>query len=211
MRPTKHFQFCPQCGRSKIKFRTANEANLFIDYNSDEIREESGYAPVRTYYCKMCGGWHTTSSPYTFHPVEKNHSMRRYYREFAKAAKADNRNSVKEIRAMLHKINRFLSGHCGGAGDSYESYALLYAKAKAMFNMIEDALTKQQRETICRRLHGVKTIVENPRASNKRKADVEWRHWGKPHTLRSHRRGRRTCKPLNRHTASNGTKLSLNC
>jgi len=32
-------------------------------YNAEAIKSESGFAPIRSYYCKACGGWHLTSSP----------------------------------------------------------------------------------------------------------------------------------------------------
>ena len=38
------------------------KAENFIKYNSDEILNETGIAPVRAYYCPFCGGWHITSS-----------------------------------------------------------------------------------------------------------------------------------------------------
>lgn len=32
-----------------------------MEYNSDEIYEETGLRPVRAYFCIACGGWHITS------------------------------------------------------------------------------------------------------------------------------------------------------
>ena len=63
MSKPKHTVFCPECGRSKILFETEKKANLFLQYNSDDIAHSNRYGkkPVRSYYCKVCGGWHVTS------------------------------------------------------------------------------------------------------------------------------------------------------
>lgn len=44
-------------------FETESQARNFIKFNSQLILEEKGKAPVRCYYCTMCGGWHVTSNP----------------------------------------------------------------------------------------------------------------------------------------------------
>lgn len=55
--------FCPECGRPKLLFKSEKEAELFMHYNREAMLDETGYCPVRTYYCEMCGGWHVTSQP----------------------------------------------------------------------------------------------------------------------------------------------------
>ncbi len=42
-------------------FETSTKAGTFIKFNKDEIEEESGFAPKRSYFCIACGGWHVTS------------------------------------------------------------------------------------------------------------------------------------------------------
>jgi len=42
-------------------FETEKEANTFIKFNGNEIEEETGYKPERSYYCIACNGWHTSS------------------------------------------------------------------------------------------------------------------------------------------------------
>lgn len=61
MKPTKNKVYCKDCGRTKMLFDTEKKANNFIAFNQEEIREESGYAPQRSYFCLFCGGWHITS------------------------------------------------------------------------------------------------------------------------------------------------------
>ena len=43
-------------------FETKAKADNFIKFNSSEIMEESGKAPIRSYYCEICGGYHVTSN-----------------------------------------------------------------------------------------------------------------------------------------------------
>ena len=44
-------------------FEEKKKADNFIRFNKDEIFEENGKAPVRSYYCAFCSWWHVTSNP----------------------------------------------------------------------------------------------------------------------------------------------------
>ncbi len=63
MKPTKNKIFCNGCQRSKMLFESKAKADKFIMYNSEGILEENGRAPVRSYYCEFCCGYHVTSNP----------------------------------------------------------------------------------------------------------------------------------------------------
>ena len=43
-------------------FETKANAENFIKFNSSEMMEEYGKAPIRSYYCEICGGYHVTSN-----------------------------------------------------------------------------------------------------------------------------------------------------
>ena len=62
MKPIKNQIFCVACGRPKMLFETKAKADNFIKFNSSEVMEESGKAPIRSYYCEICGGYHVTSN-----------------------------------------------------------------------------------------------------------------------------------------------------
>ena len=62
MKPTKNQIYCVGCGRTTTPFETKAKADNFIKFNSSEIMEESGKAPIRSYYCEICGGYHVTSN-----------------------------------------------------------------------------------------------------------------------------------------------------
>ena len=62
MKPIKNQIFCVTCGRPKMLFETKAKADNFIKFKSSEMMEESGKAPIRSYYCEICGGYHVTSN-----------------------------------------------------------------------------------------------------------------------------------------------------
>lgn len=57
----KNLIFCPQCGRSKLQFKSLKSAYNHIKWNSNEIYRENGKAPVRAYWCDDCCCYHVTS------------------------------------------------------------------------------------------------------------------------------------------------------
>lgn len=63
MKPTKNQVFCLSCQHNKMLFESQKKADRFIAFNGNEILEETGRAPVRSYYCLFCCGWHVTSNP----------------------------------------------------------------------------------------------------------------------------------------------------
>lgn len=75
MRPVKNRIFCLECKRAKMLFDSKSKALNFIKFNSDEIKNETGIAPTRVYYCKSCGGWHVTSR---IRPVSERKQIRNF-------------------------------------------------------------------------------------------------------------------------------------
>lgn len=53
--------YCEGCQRKKILFESQVEADCFIHDNSEDIKKRKGRAPIRSYYCRRCGGYHITS------------------------------------------------------------------------------------------------------------------------------------------------------
>lgn len=62
MKPTRNKIHCPECGRAKMLFESEEKAINFMRFNNEQIKEETGKAPVRAYYCNACGGYHLTSN-----------------------------------------------------------------------------------------------------------------------------------------------------
>lgn len=63
IKPSKSLVYCYACKRRKMLFGEQSEADYFIKYNHGGILEENGKAPVRSYYCELCCGYHVTSNP----------------------------------------------------------------------------------------------------------------------------------------------------
>ena len=63
IKPSKNLVYCYACKRRKMLFEEKSEADNFIKYNHGGILEENGKAPVRSYYCELCCGYHVTSNP----------------------------------------------------------------------------------------------------------------------------------------------------
>lgn len=61
MKPIKNRIFCHECKRAKMLFESESKALNFIKFNANEIENETGMAPSRSYFCIVCNGWHITS------------------------------------------------------------------------------------------------------------------------------------------------------
>lgn len=63
MKPIHNKVYCHGCGRPKMLFESQAKADNFLRFNSEGIKDENGKAPVRSYYCEICLGYHVTSNP----------------------------------------------------------------------------------------------------------------------------------------------------
>ena len=59
MAKPKNRVWCPDCGKPKMLFETANSAKLFIKFNGGQITDD--VSKLRVYYCPACCGYHITS------------------------------------------------------------------------------------------------------------------------------------------------------
>jgi len=63
MKPKSIF-FCKSALRTKMIFASEEEADRFILFNAKEMLDNHARkVPVRSYFCQLCNGWHTTSNP----------------------------------------------------------------------------------------------------------------------------------------------------
>ncbi len=160
MKPNKNRVYCPQCGRPKIQFKTEKEAERFMLCNDDEICASSGHAPKRSYFCSVCMCWHVTSRPFVGSaPKSEPRRLSFIERDEDKTAKAGVRLVVKEIKGMLHKLNRFVCGHCADSSVPESYYTSLYQQVEQLYGSIKSLLTEAQIKGIARRMMFVKPYL----------------------------------------------------
>lgn len=85
-------------------FESQAKADNFIRYNREDIEEENGRAPVRSYYCKLCAGWHVTSKASKAVKVLSDRRDERLLEEVDEYAKSN-----EEIHPYLTKADEQLS------------------------------------------------------------------------------------------------------
>ncbi|MFC4666574.1 hypothetical protein [Falsiporphyromonas endometrii] len=73
--PVRHSVYCRDASKCKLLFKSKKKADAYIRFNYEAIKEENGYAPIRSYYCECCGGWHVTSLPLGTIGDENNYSL----------------------------------------------------------------------------------------------------------------------------------------
>lgn len=60
MKPKNRY-FCMGCQRPKMLFETKSKADNFLKFNEKDFDKSAKGAPVRSYFCSFCGGWHISS------------------------------------------------------------------------------------------------------------------------------------------------------
>lgn len=60
MKPKNRY-FCVGCQRPKMLFETKSKADNFLKFNEKDFDKSAKGAPVRSYFCSFCGGWHISS------------------------------------------------------------------------------------------------------------------------------------------------------
>ena len=120
MKPNRGRVFCRECHRQKLLFDSEKKAELFIKFNAEETAECNGYAPVRSYYCMCCGGWHVTHKPFNSEMksvserIVEDYNRALIKKKLAQQSVAIKRNKVhkmnlekiSEINSMIEKIKK---------------------------------------------------------------------------------------------------------
>jgi len=154
MKPTKNRFFCQACGRTKMLFDNEKSALNFIKFNGEALSEESGKAPVRAYYCNLCGGWHVTSNPYVqFFEHYKSRAERQVERALAqKEEMRINKNLSFRNRGQEHICNHkflkavdvFLCGyHYLKTSDTEEAAFLVRESFRALSMGLSELMDKE--------------------------------------------------------------------
>ena len=153
MKPIKNRVYCIDCGRSKQLFETEKQADNFIKFNSEEIMETEEKAPVRSYFCPSCGGWHVTSSPVAFGGPTRSERMiekmkvdrearREVHLEYDKKIK-EAKERIKGIIDILPEEFEKLKAQCGTCADRDEKLELIMAFRKKLTDVRATMYLKQ--------------------------------------------------------------------
>lgn len=79
-------------------FETEKKANRFIEFNKEEIQEESGYSPQRSYFCLFCGGWHVTSIKEEIGTTKKEFMYQQYLEQKRMRQRKSQRTSSQSTK-----------------------------------------------------------------------------------------------------------------
>lgn len=118
MKPTKNRIFCYGCKKSKMLFPTKEKADNFIAYNKEEILNETGKAPVRSYFCELCAGYHVTSNPSAEEGERMDLAIQRKWDSYM-----ESRKDIDEIKRIQRLISERIENakralNFGLAGDA---------------------------------------------------------------------------------------------
>ena len=107
MKPTKNRVYCNDSGKIRMLFETEKKANLFIKFNSEEIESESGYSPIRVYFCITCNGWHVTSKEERLNMVSKTEHLLNLFTNEGKSKLTEREREIAEGKRKeeLEKTN----------------------------------------------------------------------------------------------------------
>lgn len=101
MKPTKNRIYCYGCKKPKMLFPSKDKADNFMTFNSDVILEETGKAPVRSYFCEVCGGYHVTSNPSVEEGERMDCAIKNRIRQFREAS-----INAEDVKCLRHQISR---------------------------------------------------------------------------------------------------------
>ena len=118
MKPSKSLVFCYGCNRRKMLFATQEKADNFIKFNKEEILDEKGRAPVRSYYCRLCNGFHVTSNPSLTEGEIKDKSDEKLLQDVIKCIEIEKACKIKKKAEHVSKKEKV----------SLESYYNLFTK-----------------------------------------------------------------------------------
>ena len=102
MKP-KNRIFCNGCGRSKVLFKTKDQADRFIAFNKESIMDNSNKVPSRSYYCEYCLGWHVTSIQSEYVGSIISHIERKEIDALDKNIQEKYKQSITEIEQSIIK------------------------------------------------------------------------------------------------------------
>jgi len=141
-------------------FETEIKAQAFMRFNNEEIESVNGYAPIRSYFCLVCCGWHLTSNigeAYISHKTEK--ALEEY--ENTKRLKEE-RKTAKMIQEKEKK--EFLETFICIAENNIQTIEFSKDHISKYASLIDETATL---------LENIKSIKANFKGSTQKKREIE--------------------------------------
>ena len=191
MKPSKNRIFCNGCKRHKMLFETQPKADNFIKFNSNDILEETGKAPIRSYYCEFCGGYHVTSNTseeigerldQNYHKkmveissfYKESIQFQKLYSETAnlleKVKRCIKKNNIKETFLLFDEIDSNLNKMSQLQTEKITKYMVLKQRRNKLWDAFQEIYNKQDtsdnernldKETNKKRILDLINIIEN--------------------------------------------------
>lgn len=109
MKPTKNQFYCIDCGKRKMRFETEKKANTFIKFNANDVEQERGLKPERSYYCPACCSWHITSQKEIKYGKSRTEAILNLYKTFKEKIKTQKRQPANKTEEDRAKRENFLN------------------------------------------------------------------------------------------------------
>lgn len=140
MKPTRNRIFCHECQKHKMLFQSQKSADNFILFNHDGIYESTGFAPIRSYFCPACNGWHVTHiHQYEEKPISE---MERAIAAFHALKRSCIVGAESRCQSLLHRIAQSLRS---GSPEAYVCLMLEIKENIESFSYGKQRLKQQMR------------------------------------------------------------------
>lgn len=166
-------------------FETEKKADLFIQFNKEEILEESGYSPQRSYFCIFCSGWHVTSIKEEIGTTK----LEFMYQQYLDQKKITPKNEPISFQSIHQKLISDITTHANTLQDDEQKLEFFNTKITELSQKINSLQASEQPNQIelkqapyeLNATYIVKkdffdTSKKNNVIINKRQTE-EWRKW----------------------------------
>ena len=119
--PQKNKIYCFAAKKYKSVFDSEKAANNYIKFNAKDISSTKGYAPIRSYFCSLCGGWHVTSQQ----PKEITGRQRSSHAEYVLSS-INKMSKDNELRKEIIKQEALIAQDPSLTDSGYRTFIALY-------------------------------------------------------------------------------------
>jgi len=168
MATIKNRIYCNQCQKSKFLFESEAKANNFLKFNHEAIKERNGNgkAPIKSYYCTSCCGWHVTSKGYettefNIEPIADSASLeKKRKKELKYQEEREKEAEIKELYSRVEKELDSIEPLIQNLEFEKAKMKLLYLKNSEMPKYAQVYICNNKRFVINNRIESYLVILE---------------------------------------------------